>query len=140
MARNGRRLVLRTGHRSLLPWDTKQRPGWPARRPAANLPAPTTPIIGRDHELAGVRPLLADPDTRLVTLTGPGGIGKTRLALAVGARLRDLYPGGVTYVQLASVRDPALVLPTIATALGATVERGQPALDAIVKQVQARCC
>ena len=105
----------------------------PAPRPLASpLPTPATPIIGRDREVADVRTMLADPTTRLVTLTGTGGIGKTRLALEVGAQVHDAYAGGVTYVQLASVRDPALVMPTIATALGASVEGQQPALTAIV--------
>ena len=108
------------------------RPAATTRHPAAALPAPATPIIGRDREVAEVRRLLDDRAARLVTLTGTGGIGKTRLALEVGTQLQGSYAGGITYVQLASLRDPALVLPTVATALGASVERGQPAIDAIV--------
>ena len=110
-------------------------PKGPPRRPLASPPAPTTPIIGRDRDHAAVSALLAEPDTRLVTLTGPGGIGKTRLAQELGTMLQDRYPGGVAYAQLVSVRSPDLVLPSIATAVGAKVERGQPALDAIAAQV-----
>jgi predicted ATPase len=72
----------------------------------------------------------------LVTLTGAGGIGKTRLALELGHQSRDHYSGGTVYVQLSAVRSEVLVIPSMATALGVTVERGQSALDAIVDSVQ----
>ena len=70
---------------------------------------------------------------RLVTLTGPGGIGKTRLAIAVGERLDDRFPHGTVFVPLASIDAPALVLPRIAAAVGAPIEGARPALDVLVE-------
>ena len=66
---------------------------------------------------------------QLLTLTGPGGTGKTRLALQAAAELLDAFPDGVWFVPLAALRDPALVLPAIATALGVREEAGQPLGD-----------
>ncbi|MCC6943965.1 MAG: hypothetical protein IT335_05270, partial [Thermomicrobiales bacterium] len=86
-------------------------------------------IIGRDEEIAAVCALLDERETRLVTLTGPGGVGKTRLALAVGWRLRETFEGAITFVDLAPVRDPALVLPEIAAAAGLS-DAGQETLMA----------
>ena len=85
-----------------------------------NLPIPATPFLGRAAELAEVTTLLARDDVRLVTLVGPGGTGKTRLALQAAADAADRYPDGVWWVALAALHDPELVLPTAATALGAT--------------------
>jgi predicted ATPase/class 3 adenylate cyclase/DNA-binding CsgD family transcriptional regulator len=82
------------------------------------LPAQPTPFIGRDKERMLVRMLLRRADVRLLTLSGPGGTGKTRLALQVAAELRDDFPDGVAFVALASISDPTLVLPTIAKVLG----------------------
>ncbi len=89
--------------------------------PSASLAAPPIPptrLIGRDRETTAVVRLLQQADVRLLTLTGPGGVGKTRLALAALAALRDAHPDGVAFVDLAPLRDPALVAPTIARALG----------------------
>ncbi len=84
--------------------------------PNSNLPALTTALIGRDREVTEVSELLRRQ--RLVTLTGTGGSGKTRLALEVAARLVDEFEDGVYLVELAAVRDPALVMPTVAQTLG----------------------
>ncbi|MGH2534582.1 MAG: tetratricopeptide repeat protein [Thermomicrobiales bacterium] len=98
-----------------------------------SLPHPLTPLVGRERELVDVRDLVRQDDVRLVTLTGPGGTGKTRLSLQVAAELHDAFPDGVYVVSLASVIDPAVVLPTIAQALGLR-EAGDRSLDA---QLQA---
>jgi predicted ATPase len=87
-----------------------------------NLPVPSTPFLGRTEELAQIFGLLARGEVRLVTLTGPGGVGKTRLALQAAGVASDAYPDGVWWVPLAPLRDPELVLPTAARALGAKEE------------------
>ena len=84
-----------------------------------NLPVPATPFLGRQRELDQLHPLLTGEHPRLVTLSGPGGTGKTRLALQAAADAADTYPDGVFWVPLAAVRDPKLVMPTVAQALGA---------------------
>jgi predicted ATPase/class 3 adenylate cyclase len=84
-----------------------------------NLPVLATPFLGREHELAEVRELLARDDVRLLTLTGPGGTGKTRLGLQAAAEVADEYLDGVFWVPLAPLRDPGLVLEQAAQAVGA---------------------
>src|SRR6266545_345391 len=83
-----------------------------------NLPVQLTPLVGRDAEVAEVVDLLRS--TRLLTLTGPGGTGKTRLASHVAAGVADRFPGGLWFVALAGVEDPKLVEPTIAHVVGAS--------------------
>ncbi len=85
-----------------------------------NLPVPATPFLGRESELAEVLSLLSREDTRLLTLTGPGGTGKTRLALQAAAEASDAFPDGVFWVPLASLDDPGLVVETAAQTLDAT--------------------
>jgi predicted ATPase len=83
------------------------------------LPAGTTSLVGREQAMDEVAGLVTDPQVRLVTLTGPGGVGKTRLALAVGEWLRDRFGGGTAFVPLAAVTDPRQVLAGMARAVGA---------------------
>jgi predicted ATPase/class 3 adenylate cyclase len=83
-----------------------------------NLPVPATPFLGREREVREVVDLLAEGDTRLVTLTGPGGTGKTRLALQAAGMASDAYPDGVYWIPLAPLRNPALVLVAAAQTLG----------------------
>jgi len=87
-------------------------------RGAAALPSPLTPLVDRRAEVESVCALLRRDDVRLVTLTGPGGVGKSRLGIAVGSALAGEYADGAVFAPLASVRDPALVLPALAEALG----------------------
>jgi predicted ATPase len=82
-----------------------------------NLPAQPTPFLGRDLEVAEVVDLLQRPDVRLVTITGPGGIGKTRLAIQAAAQRAHVYEGGTWFVELAALTDPELVLVEVARIL-----------------------
>ncbi|GAC1487064.1 MAG: hypothetical protein NVS1B1_02590 [Candidatus Limnocylindrales bacterium] len=84
----------------------------------ATLPRPLTRLIGRASEVATVVGSMSDPATRLITLIGIGGIGKTRLALEIASQAHPVFPGGSFFVELSALDDPAMVLPAIATALG----------------------
>ena len=95
------------------------------------LPVPLTSLIGREQELSELVALLGQASVRLVTLTGPGGSGKTRLALDLATQLRGTFSGGVTFVDLTPLRDAQFVLPTIASLLGVRERFGQPLLDTL---------
>jgi predicted ATPase/DNA-binding NarL/FixJ family response regulator len=93
-------------------------PGPAAQSARNNLLLPRSPLIGREHELAAIQHLLLQEQVGLLTLTGPGGIGKTRLALQVAANLLDHFVDGVYFVSLAPISDPGLVSTAIAQTLG----------------------
>ena len=103
------------------------------QRGLPSLPVTSTTLIGREQEIVEVTKLLETPEVRLVTLTGPGGIGKTRLAIAVGEQLNDRYPRGTVFVPLASIAQAEFVLPRIATAVGAKIEGASAPLDVLVE-------
>src|SRR4051812_15659998 len=103
-----------------------------------NLPAQTTPFVGRAVELETLLALLADTGIRLVTLTGPGGSGKTRLALHAAAEAVELFPNGVWLVSLETVREAALLLPTIAQTLGLYDTGDQPLEEAVREHLAGR--
>jgi predicted ATPase len=94
-----------------------------------NLPIPANPLVGRKKELADVLRLLVGEDARIITLTGPGGVGKTRFGLAAAAEAADEFPDGVWFADLTPLRDPALVLPTIAHAVGAEADLARQLRD-----------
>ena len=112
--------------------DLQQRQ--PKARPN-NLPIPGTAFVGREKELAAAKELLLRPDVRLVTVTGPGGIGKSRLALEV-ARDRVALSSGVYFVPLAGVNDPGSIAFVIAQTLGVRETGGQPQLETLKEYLQ----
>jgi predicted ATPase/class 3 adenylate cyclase/DNA-binding CsgD family transcriptional regulator len=98
-----------------------------------NLPVQPTPLIGREREVAAVQQQLLREDVRLLTLTGPGGSGKTRMALHVAAELSDHFTDGISFVNLAPISDAELVVPTIAQTLGVK----ESSTRSMVEQLQA---
>ena len=103
-----------------------------------NLPLQVTSFVGREQQVAAVRALLLRRDTRLLTLTGPGGTGKTRLALQVAADLLDCFPDGIYFVALASVTDPELVPSATAQALDVREVPGRPLTAALRDFLRSR--
>jgi predicted ATPase/DNA-binding CsgD family transcriptional regulator len=100
-----------------------------------DVPRPLTPLLGREREVAEVRALLADGGARLVTLTGPGGVGKTRLAIEAVRTPELALPDGIVYVPLASIDRPERVVPTIARVLEVP-DGTEPALDRLVARLR----
>lgn len=103
-----------------------------------NLPVQPTPFLGREDEVAAVGELLSRSEVRLVTLTGPGGTGKTRLALQVAADVSGLFSNGVFFVNLAPLSDPALVIPTIAETLAIRESSGHSLLFRLTEELRER--
>lgn len=99
--------------------------------PPNNLPVQSTPLIGREKELADAWPLVLRDDIRVLTLTGPGGTGKTALGLEVARNLIERFPDGVFFVGLAPITDPSLLLPTLATTLAVKEDGGRPIIDSL---------
>ena len=103
--------------------------------------APPTTTIGREQDVATLTELVRAGEHRVVTVTGPGGVGKTRLALEVASRLGQsaaTFPGGIVWVELAAVREPALVLPRIASALGVPENRADASVTALAPYLTGR--
>jgi predicted ATPase/class 3 adenylate cyclase len=109
----------------------------PRERPT-NLPAPATPLVGRVRELSDAAALLGREEVRIVTFTGPGGTGKTRLALQVAAEVSDAYPDGVWWVALASLEDPALFFVALAQALDMREQSGRGLRDSVLDGLAER--
>ncbi|HCG29831.1 MAG TPA: hypothetical protein DEU95_08850, partial [Chloroflexi bacterium] len=105
---------------------------------AQNLPASRTPIVGRDDELAAIHQTLVDGRYRLVTLTGVGGCGKTRLATTVAAAIHPVLADGVWFVDLASISDEALLADTIAAALELPLLVDGATVDAVIVFLRRR--
>lgn len=106
--------------------------------PTSNLPVPLTLFIGREKELEATCALLRQEDVRLVTLTGPGGAGKTRMALQVANRMLPSFADGVYFVALAAINNPPLVIAAIARTLGLMEVGNRPLIEAITSHLRGK--
>ncbi|MDG4823851.1 DUF4062 domain-containing protein [Asanoa sp. WMMD1127] len=109
-----------------------------APAPRDELPVPPNPLLGRSAEQRSLRTLLTSDDVRLVTLTGPGGVGKTRLAMELGSALRNTFADGVRFADLSGVTDPDLVAAALAQSLGLRTVPNRPPLDDVVTYLRNR--
>ena len=124
---------------------TRVSPVWPVSVPDRDQlrslpPSPLTSFIGRDREVGAVADQMRRPDVHLITLTGPGGVGKTRLALQVAKALKADFAGGVTWVDLAPSSDPALVAPAVAAAVGVPVSGTDTSPRDLLTHFESRRC
>jgi predicted ATPase/DNA-binding XRE family transcriptional regulator len=108
-----------------------------APRPVSNLPVPATPLVGREAELAALAQLLCDPHCRLLTLVGPGGVGKTRLAIEAADRYRAAHDG-VYFVPLDSISSAAFIVPAIAHALSLSFQGNQAPQTQLLNHLQTQ--
>ena len=122
---------LQTADGSNAPNATKFRKSAVQQRKPNNLPVQLTSFVGRTEEIAAVRDEISRPEVHLLTLTGPGGVGKTRLSLEVAALMLDQFEDGVFFVALAPIRDPTLIGPTIAHALGIRESKSKPPMETL---------
>ena len=120
---------------------TAWRPAGPVPRDGDrfdNLPTPPNALVGRERDVAALQDMLWDPSTRLVTVTGPGGIGKTRLAIEAASQLVDDFEDGVCFVGLAALREPGLVVATVARTLGIEEEGHRPIAETLGQALRRR--
>ena len=118
-------------------FDAVARGAVESTQPPVDLPVPPTRLLGRSRELASVIARVQDAQVRLLTLTGPGGMGKTRLALEAAAHVQGLFGGGVFFVALGELRDAALVAPELAKVIG-VVESGPELVELLSRRLAGR--